>query len=230
MPYTCIIGYTSDTTIVQCVKEFHKSQLTKVCVIGDSHTAPFSHCIDFQYPVIIHNIGAVTAYGLKNPNSRTNGRNLIFYIVKKCLFSDIIIFVLGEIDCRSVIPFRSGKNNISLKQSIIDSTQNYKFFINEIIKLGYKKIIIYGVVPPTQKNCTDEFLLEKIGIIMEFNNIMKSFSSEKNIEFIDIYSNVVNKYTGLVKDSFIQDEIHINSNAGEIIRDEIRKIISKRKW
>lgn len=133
---------------------------------------------------------------------------------------DSIIFCFGELDCRSYIQ-KNISELINYEQVINYIIINYFNYISFSIKhslINFKKICVFNVVHPVEKNNTfDEpnypFLgtdEERKSYVLYFNTKIKEYCEKNNYVFFDVYD----KYTdenGYLKKDLSDKGVHIKN-------------------
>jgi hypothetical protein len=188
----------------------------KIYTIGDSHSYHgFQNIYDLRY-----NLGPLLCYTFGK--EKFNRFNITNY--KEIKEEDVVIFCLGEIDCRCHIYKHISEENTYTK--IIDNiVNNYleTIKLNENL-LSFKiKICIYAIVPSVKKDSiknkdisenkefpflgTDE---DRKTYVKYFNNKLKEKCKEYNYLFIDVYD----KYTdeeGYLNNQYSDGLVHIDN-------------------
>lgn len=189
-------------------------------VLGDSHTDVFKYCnyINTLSKFDIVRMRGATAYGLKNPNSKTNAFNIYCHKLSETPKHKKIIIMLGEVDCGTLLWLRTKKYNISQEEQINISIDNLLNFIENKIVNQYeyekKDIIVCGVTLPTVEKCNRKYyninhLRRNIDISKEehtksvliFNEKLKQKCKESNYNYIDITKHIIDK-NGLIKKKY----------------------------
>ncbi len=179
----------------------------RIHTIGDSHSYS-----GMQYDGIVnHHLGPKLCYSFGR-----DGINLTNYGINP---GDILLFCLGEIDCRCHIHKHITEEN-DYKSVINSIVNNYFIAIKNAVKdFNDVKISIYNVVPPIQKHNTEEdpeypFLgtdEERRKYVLYFNQCLK----EKCIEYKYIFFDVYNDYSdinGFLNKSLSDNRVHIHDS------------------
>jgi hypothetical protein len=169
-------------------------------VLGDSHTQVFR---SGQFPMNFPNyswdvltvIGA-TISGIQNPNSKTNAMQIFLERLNKRNFEKILI-QLGEVDIGFVMWFKSQRDKEPIEIYFDLTISMYQSFINTV-RTYCEDIVIVSVPLPTIKNgeqigkvsnqrsnikATQQ---QRTNVTLKFNEKMKVFCSDKEIEFLDL--------------------------------------------
>ncbi len=197
-------------------------------VLGDSHAGVFKNVkAKFNKAGSIEEIifrpkivPGVTAQGLVNPNAKTHSIDIFKDILKqyanqasKCLM------MLGEVDCGFVIWYRVDKYNDSLDNQVNRSINNYFEFIDTEVRRYFqpKDILICGVSPPVIMDNSDKnFLMgarsevtasleQRTILTKEYNNMLCSYSKERQYNYISIFDKVISSDTGLVSQEYLRE-------------------------
>ena len=205
----------------------------KLLVFGDSHARVFGYMKTKINDIDIKtfSISESTARGCLNKKSvsgffkKFNGfvngsNNLNTY--------DNILIMLGEIDCGFLIKAISKRRKTSIEEQLKISTDNLFEFIEKHVCNYFppEKIIICGSILPVIK---DDIVWgnvhnirkgvggnqkEKTDLTIKFNNILKDFSENKNMNYIDIVDDIISS-NGVIDDKYLDDnkfEHHLPSD------------------
>lgn len=177
--------------------------------LGDSHS--YKGWNNF---IIKHHIGPKLCYsiGLNKP---------LFNLQSFCNNDDIIIFCLGEIDCRNHV-HKHITENLSYQNIIDNIIINYFDTIHLNIissNIRFKKICVFNVVPPVINDGSihnDEFPilgsdLDRLNYVLYFNSKLKEFCHKFNYLFFDVYD----KYSdnnGFLNKELSDNNVHIGNS------------------
>lgn len=174
---------------------------------GDSHSYS-----GWNKKISMHHLGPILCYSFgKEKLKRCYIKK---YNVKK---GDIVIFCMGEIDCRCHI-YKHITKNITYKNIIDNIIENYI----EAILLNTEnmdlKVCIYNVVPPIQKYNTPEnpeypYLGsddERKKYVLYFNKILKQKCILHNFIFFDIYDKYADE-NGFLNKKLSDVNVHIKN-------------------
>lgn len=196
----------------------------KILTFGDSHSRVFKY-IDEQIDGIQIDsfvIGSSSAQGTINPNSVSNFLNEFTKFIDES--NDIseydkIVIMVGEIDCGSLIWTESMKKKTTIDHQLSVSTGNLFEFIKKYVldHFDSNKIVICGSILPTiaddvkwgnSRNIrkgTNASQSDKTKLTIEFNNILKEFSINNNINYIDITDDIISD-SGLIDSEYLDDD------------------------
>jgi hypothetical protein len=192
--------------------------MMQVHTVGDSH----STSVHGSFPdwVQQNHLGPKTCYsfGIASPR----------YILKNTNPGNVVIFCLGEIDCRCHV------------HRIITKTKTYQYIINYIIDNYFKAVrdiaahlgvhvYIYNVVPPSKEkdlpHASANFPVlgsdeERKTYVLYFNKRLKEKCIEYGFHFFDIYDHYTDE-EGFLRRDLSDDNVHIGN--GEFI---VKKLAS----
>ena len=188
----------------------------KVLVLGDSHTAIFSHnslkqFFEPKYLLLVQTVGGATISDLSNPNSQTQALP-IFTKSFETVDPDVTIIQLGEVDTGFLLWYQADKYEISINDMLQRCIENYKSFIRNCSgKLG---AVVVSAPLPTIKDNQDwgdvatarkdvkSSQHERTELTLRFNQAVKKFCIEHSIHFIDLDPESVGE-NGLVSDKLL---------------------------
>jgi hypothetical protein len=116
-----------------------------IYVVGNSHFQMF-----LTNPAVsCTNVGPATVYGLLNNNSETNACAVILGFLKasKLTESDILVLVLGEIDCRIHIYRQSILRAIDPNVVIAETIDRYIKFLKLVSRSTAAQLVVLGAPP-----------------------------------------------------------------------------------
>lgn len=215
----------SKMAVIDVIKNiYYKKRKKTIHCIGDSHTKAFEYAtINYRwkktrFKLLI--VPGATALGLVNPNSKTDAFALYRNYIKTVPKHNTLLFCLGEVDCGFVIWYRAKKYKQSINEQFHQSLSNYKTFIDEIEKQGYKSIIILSTPLPTiidgqewgdiaklrkeQLNRKDitASLKERTELTVQYNKELNIFCEMKGYSFLNIEADTLDRNTGVVKKTY----------------------------
>ena len=197
----------------------------KIHTFGDSHSVNGWDTID--HPIIYkHHLGAKLCYsiGINNINMTETKKLYNSDETISVEDGDVVIFSLGEIDCRCHIHKHINDKNTYM--SIIDEiVKNYAIAIETSIS-GFKNLIvcIYNVVPPVNKHNCHEYAPqpflgsdeERKQYVLYFNKKLREVCMEKKYIFFDIYDKYTDEF-GFLSKALSDDNVHIKD--GKYIKE-----------
>ena len=205
----------------------------KLLIFGDSHARVFQYMKtkinDINITPFV--IGSSSARGTINEKSVSGFFKKFNDFVNESNdlnTYDYISIMVGEIDCCSLIWDQSKKKKTSIEEQLKISTDNLFEFIEKHVCRHFppEKIIICGSILPVIK---DDIVWgnvhnirkgvggnqkEKTDLTIKFNNILKDFSENKNMNYIDITDNTISS-NGVIDDKYLDNnkfEHHLPSD------------------
>lgn len=190
--------------------------MEKIVVISDSHG---EHIFD-KHPLFeVRHIGPRTAFKLR-------GHSNLVYTALEGIFDCKIVFVFGEIDCRKHIILKANEYNRHPFSLVKDTALSYVNFVYSLCKEGYN-IGIFNVVPPGEVTTGCQGTWKERTIITRYmNDRLKTLCKSNGIEFIDIYSDLIDS-NGFRREDLISDEAHLNSKVADIFLENYKDYIDK---
>lgn len=159
-----------------------------------------------------------TASGLNNPNSKT--ATLLKF--KENLVSihseDYYLFLLGEVDCGSVIWYRAEKHNESVGINLERSLTAYTDFILGLNIPDKSHVIICSVPLPTiadgqtwgevakKRSGIKATLRERTDLTFEYNRRLRAFCAEHGMKFLDMEQDTLDQETQTVDKKFLNSD------------------------
>jgi hypothetical protein len=220
---------------IEFVSDRYVLVVSKLCgmsvvhVIGDSHVNVFKG----KRPFVSHYIGPVTAHNLNNDNSTTRSMEKLSVIVKNISSKDIIMLVLGEIDCRRHIyhQFQEHKGEYSVSDLIDKTISNYGEALNRIQRPGFT-LCVYSI-PPASRSVNQRSVFPytgtpeiRAGIVKEFNSKLEILCKTNNYVFVNVYPLVSDK-DGMLSLEYAADDIHLNHKILSQVREQLKKVSSR---
>lgn len=227
---------------------FIKSKvLSEYLVLGDSHSSVFNYINNNYLSNVrfrVRTIGGATAFGLANPNSKTNAFQE-FKIALKSRKSKVI-FILGEVDTGYLIWWRAQKYDLTIEDQFEESLKNYIGFIDSYLSRGLKDVILVSAPLPTIKDNFKEFgkiagersavkatQAERTDLTIRYNKRLKSFCDSRGLVFLDVDKYMLDDRTKLIKSSFLNSnplDHHCDNDqyASAIIKELIHNKIVNR--
>jgi lysophospholipase L1-like esterase len=202
-----------------------EQELTRIYVIGDSHTQVFGGSKLFT----VCPIGPATAYNLKTENSLTNSNQKLLDIVKNInKFNDIVILVFGEIDCRIHIYYKYLINDktISISELIDHTISNYGAVLKQLRDMNIF-FCVYGIPAAGFEENIYKYQFyaspeRRSKIYKEFNDKLKTFCEKNKYEYINIYP-IVSDENGFLRKEYAADDVHLNERIIPFIESWLSK-------
>ena len=188
----------------------------RIWMIGDSHARAFSYNYNFT-PFFV---GQGRTHCFINDNYLSNLTSKVVKIISQIKTRDSIVLFLGEPDTRFYLSrgwkpwkkkyrkrWKLWKSKIGLfiggKLKIKKSYKRYCQLINEVKNQTKASLFILNITPSDRR--------DQNKLVDYFNKLLSDFCvAEKNVEFIDINSNIYNLETKTVKEEYYGDPVHLN--------------------
>ena len=126
-----------------------------------------------------------------------------------------IVIQLGEVDCGFVIWYRAEKYGETVEKQFVQSLNAYEEFVEKLLSLGYRKIVLTSAILPTILDGQDwgevanartevkASLHQRTDLTIEYNKNLRFIAESLGIRFVDLTDEVINPQTMLVKDTFL---------------------------
>jgi len=198
-------------------------------VIGDSH----AKALRGQRLFVVHHLGAATAHNLGKQNSTTKSNKKLLHIVRRLSSRDVVLTVLGEIDCRIHIYYKYKTNGErrSIGELVDDTISNYGEVLKRLGELGIR-VFVFGVPPATKVR--NEYGYEFYAppeihaeINRLFNEKLRSFCEKNGFGYIDVYSRFSDG-DGYVVNEYAADEMHLDGKVAGFVREELSRQLGTR--
>lgn len=156
-------------------------------------------------------VGGATAVGMRNPNAMTNAVEQFRSSIKNLDRKTILVMQLGEVDCGYVIWYRAKKYNETVELQMEQSINSYTNFVEELLDLGFQRIIITSATLPTITDTDQdgEVIKRRSGISAtqdqrtklthEYNLRLKKMCEVRGLLYADATPYVIDEETQLVK-------------------------------
>ena len=212
-----------------------------VLVLGDSHASVFRDwrflmCFPLSHFDLCVVTGA-TASGLENPNSKTQAYSLF----KQCFYSepfDVVIVMLGEVDCGFVIWYRAEKYKESIDEAFQKAVDAYINFLDEINQ-SRSSLVVISVPLPTISDSGPKgevaklrlqvqvSQLDRTNLTIRFNTEVGKKCQEKGIVFLN-FDDICLGQNGLIKLQFLNrhllDHHYKQSVYAKLLCDELKRL------
>lgn len=194
----------------------------KVYAFGDSHAGKFGADPRF----ILVGPPAPTAYGLANEHSRSESILLLRAMLVDVQPEDIILFILGEIDCRIHVHrlfVETGKSYQRICREIVD---RYGHIVRSVRDDNDVQVAVLSVPPAVAQG--NEYGYEhyatrdqRADIALRFNDELFEWCRDNSVQFIDLYSQVADE-RGWLKDEYaVWDGAHLHENTVPFVIREL---------
>ncbi len=188
---------------------------SSVFYLGDSHVRYFKKAARFgllaPHSVTGVEVGGATAVGMRNPNARTNAIGKFRARVSDQPRESVVVMHLGEVDCGFVIWYRAEKYSEPIDVQMASSLDAYFEFVDELLDLGFGKIIITGATLPTitdeeqsgdvviRRSAVSVTQLERTNLTLRYNEQLNTRATERGLPYVDISADVIDPATGVVQ-------------------------------
>jgi len=180
---------------------------------GDSHVRIFRTLNG--HPVLKNHrfrtvcVRGATAFGLGNPNSKTNSLRVFREWLVEIPSGRIVLFLMGEVDAGFLVWFRSVKYQRDPYDCLKEAIERYIRFL-EAIHLEHPRMIICSAPLPTIKDGQDigevanarkevrVSQLERTKMTLEFNKRVKDWALDHGAKYLDLDPLSYDSTTGVV--------------------------------
>ena len=190
-------------------------------VVGDSHDGAYEGMkgvsvfyADAPEPITMHRIGR-------------DGFDLSFFRLDR---GDTPLLVYGEVDARGHVQRQIDKGR---SRSEIINSLVYPY-LETVLKSGVNPIVRF-IVPPSSFIINDDTwpqvgtLEQRVCITREFNKTLKKACEIKNVIFIDVHPDLINKEGVMAKDYDNEDGAHLNEKAFPLVREQLLTQLHQRE-
>ena len=195
----------------------------RIFAFGDSHAGKFGADPRFT----LCGPPAPTAYGLANEKNRSESLFLLRQMLHEVEQNDIILFSLGEIDCR-VHVFRqhvlTGKSYAEVCSDII---ARYGRILLAVRNDNPCEIAVLDVPPAVKQGNEYEYDFygsrnERASIAEEFNSQLEAFCKENAVCFVKLHPHISDEW-GWLKEEYAVDDVHVSGEVVPFVVQELQK-------
>jgi len=190
------------------------SRKNRIVVIGDSHSLAYAmgglNCLQIYY------LGSATAHNLHKIDglSKVNG-NLWSVLTLLNPVTDLLVFVLGEIDCRAHLVRIASQQRISITLAASNTISRYVKTLRAVKALGFT-ICVQGVHGARNICLHKEYPTvglekERNFCIHEFNRLLASAARAHGFCFFALTPLLVNPATLRTTNGYMNDGVHLNN-------------------
>jgi O-antigen/teichoic acid export membrane protein len=188
---------------------------------GDSHAKIFeklNKCINRkQITFRVTSVDGATAFGMANPNSKTNALQVFTEWIKRTPQNYTILIMLGEVDTGFLIWLKAQKENKKTELLLQDALDRYQSFICKV-KINHPKIIICSAPLPTIKDgqnlgrvakMRQEVKVSQIDrtkMTLKFNESMRLWARTNDVLYLNLDTYAYNKNTGIAHDFLLNKD------------------------
>jgi len=195
----------------------------KVWAFGDSHAAKFGGTFELVGPP------APTAYGLANEESESQSLFMLRQMLHEVGPEDIVLFVLGEIDCRVHIyrqHILTGKSYFDICKEIIFDC--YGRIIKAVRDDNDVNVAVLDIPPATaQENVyeLDHYASrdERAKIIFLFNWTLGKWCHDNDVCFVELWPYITDERGWLDDRYAVWDGAHVMNTAVPFVVKELEK-------
>jgi hypothetical protein len=194
-----------------------------IWVFGDSHAGKFGG--DERFKLV--GPPAPTAYGLASEKARSESLFMLQMMLHFAEEGDLILFVLGEIDCRVHIYRQSVITGRETNHIIFDAVERYIRVVKDVRDHNPVDVAVLDV-PPAVKQ-PNVYMVDHYGtrdqraeIARRWNVVLKDYCEKNDICFVKLYPYITDE-RGWLKEEYSEDEVHISSIVVPFVMDELRK-------
>jgi len=203
-----------------------------IYVFGDSHAWKFTEGYS------IHSVAALTVHGFcgeewgNSPDVWEEGvgdvprigREIYARMLEQVTDDDVILFVLGEVDCRIHFFYHHMREGTSVADLINNTVRRYGTFLEK----QTHRIAVLDVPPAIRQENVYGFPYygtreQRAYVAKEFNRILGEWCREHGVPFIEIYPYIVDEH-GFLKDEYAAiDDAHLMPEVLDFIEAELKK-------
>ncbi len=196
----------------------YPSELIEICLdlmckesivaFGDSHILIFEELNS----IVVHHIGAPTAYNLINEHSSTKGRNKILTRLQNLdPKKDAILLSFGEVDCRANVIKYCHLEDESIKHGVNKVSNQYIQFINEIQRKGFM-VLVYGGYGAGSDRLAYGSQSERTKAAYLLDKTMKEEARNHHFYYFSLHNLLIQESQMLTRDNFLCDDFHLFSD------------------
>jgi hypothetical protein len=196
----------------------------KIWAFGDSHAGKFG--VDKRFELV--GPPAPTAYGLANEHSRSESVLMLRDMLWKVNTEDIILFVLGEIDCRihvHRIHVETGKSYLQICTEIVE---RYGHMVCAVRDDNNVNVAVLDVPPAVaQGNVYGYFHYgtrdQRAAIALIFNHVLREWCERNSVCLVSIYGELTDERGWLKEEYAVEDEAHVKHTAVPFVVEELAR-------
>jgi hypothetical protein len=156
-------------------------------------------------------IRGATAFGMANPNSRTNAFAEFRTVIQRLPRSRPLLFMLGEVDCGFLIWHRAQSTGVPVEEQMEASLRNYVQFLDGLLAEGRTVMVaavplptitdgrVFGEVANARKDVTAS-LAERTALTVRYNAALRSWCRDRGCVFLDYEAEMLDPATGLIRE------------------------------
>jgi len=207
------------------------ARIPVVHAIGDSHT----EVLQGVSPFVTTWLGGATAFNLGTDGSTTGSKEKLEAALKAVRKRrDVVLLVVGEIDCRIHVynQYMKGEGAVPM-ESIIDATiERYGAVARSLKSRGFR-VVLHGAPAAAREDniyCKPFYADEatRAWIVREFNCRLGAWCDQNDVEFLDVYPRVADS-SGFIRPELTEDGVHLGPAALPIYQEWVRGLDARRR-
>lgn len=194
-----------------------------IWVFGDSHAGKFG--ADDRFKLV--GPPAPTAYGLAHEKSKSESLFILQALLHFAEQNDIVLFSLGEIDCRVHIYRQSIIQKREANEIIFDVIKRYGRVLKDVRDHNPVNVAVMDV-PPAVKQ-PNVYMVDYYGtrdqraeIARRFNIVLKDWCEKNQICFVEIWPFLADE-RGWLKEEYAVDEVHVSEQVVPIVVQQLEQ-------
>ena len=189
---------------------------------GDSHIHMYRHTIlqGHLKNTIIRSTCArgATAYGIANPHSRSKALSIFQQRLRSVSSRDDLLFMLGEVDCGSLIWYRSAESGQPAEALVEESLDHYQAFLSSVIGLGFDKLIVSTIPLPTifdnppigetdrVRHEVPASLAQRTELTLRYNARLREYCQQTGLRLLDFEAELLDESSGAMRQEFLRSD------------------------
>lgn len=192
---------------------------SRILVLGDSHLGAFEFISDYDLlaPNLVRTVmvTGATAYGLNKDTASTSAFQIYVDALKKNSSSDVVVYMLGEVDCNVLYWLKSATSGLPPESWILESLKGLKRLL-----LAGKSVnpearhVLTGAHLPTisdehihlqthpLRRQVSATLYERTQIVLVFNDAVRQLAEEIGCHYLEIAESILDVQSKIVRDEF----------------------------
>lgn len=194
-----------------------------IWVFGDSHAGKFGG--DDRFKLV--GPPAPTAYGLAHEKSKSESLFILQALLHFAEQNDIVLFSLGEIDCRVHIYRQSIIQKREANEIIFDVIKRYGRVLKDVRDHNPVNVAVMDV-PPAVKQ-PNVYMVDYYGtrdqraeIARRFNIVLKDWCEKNQICFVEIWPFLADE-RGWLKEEYAVDEVHVSEQVVPLVVQQLEQ-------
>jgi len=208
---------------------------------GDSHVAVFRGLNSMPWigrkRFRVVSVKGATAYGVGNPNSKTNALEVFMERLEGVPAERTIVFMMGEVDVGFLVWLRAKNKGVTAISCMEEAFDRYTSFLNNI-KNEHPNIKLCSVPLPTisdgeahgdvanARSSVVSTQKDRTLMTLKFNEKLKIWASENNVEYMDFDLYALDSNTNLVHHSLLNTDVSDHHYNNEAFYSLIKKVFN----